>query len=70
MKILKGYLWLLILSAMAYLFIILAMIKGWGLEPKSWFWIILGYFLAHLSWPLIICARQLFLEKVEGKKPE
>ena len=69
MKVLKVYLWILILSAMAYAGVILAMIKGWGLEPKSWFWIIAGYLIAHLTWPLTMGVRHLLL-KAFGRESE
>jgi len=45
-KELKGLLAMMFLLALTIGCEILAMIKGWGLEPKSWWWIIgVGFFV-------------------------
>lgn len=33
---------------------IVVCIKGWGLQPQSWFWIIPGYFMGHIAAYLIV----------------
>ncbi len=62
MELFKNFIWLIILGAFAYGCVIIAMIWGWGLCPISWFWVITGYFMANLSWPISLFLRQKFLD--------
>lgn len=52
----------------AYGFIIIALKYGWGLEPKSWGWIIFAYFMAHLAWPVLVAIRIKYIEKLVDEK--
>jgi hypothetical protein len=56
-EILKSILILEILGAFMYAGVIVAMIYGWGLWPKSWFWVIAGYAMANSGYPLLVGLR-------------
>jgi hypothetical protein len=62
MTILKFFLWIQIIGVVSYASVSIAMIYGWGIEPKSWFWIIFGYTMANNVWILAILVRQKLLE--------
>ena len=54
MEVLRGFLVQLFGVFFAMAVGILIMIKGWGLEPKSWWWIIVIGFFGHLIAQVII----------------
>ena len=42
---------------------VLVMIHGWGLDPKSWWWIVGVYFFGHLLGQLFVKAGMLNQEE-------
>lgn len=54
MKILRQFLLILFAFAVAIATSVLTMIYGWGLQPKSWPWIICFSLLGHILAQLII----------------
>ena len=57
-----GLLGMQIMGFITYACIVLVMIYGWGLQVKSWFWVIVGYWLATNMWILIALARENLLK--------
>jgi hypothetical protein len=60
-EIIKNMLWLQFVGSLAYGAVGVAMIKGWGLWPVSWWWVIGGYSLATFIWPIVIFIRSKLL---------
>ena len=53
-----------ITHAATYGFIILTMVFGWGLYPKSWTFVIIGYTIVSFMYPLIMYVSRNFLKEV------
>ena len=64
----KEYLWLMLVESILYFFVIMALIYGWGLWPKSWFWVIFFYCIIGNIWPFVLWVRTRFINKLEGDK--
>ncbi len=65
-----GLLGMQIMGFISYAFVVLAMIYGWGLQVKSWFWVIVGYWLAANMWVLIALARENLLNALRRIKDD
>lgn len=63
-------LWLNLMGLLNYSAVCLAMMKGWGIQPKDWFWIILGYSLVANMWVLTIVIRENILKALGLTKME
>jgi hypothetical protein len=53
-----------------YTIIILTMIYGWGLYPRSWWWVIGGYAAAYMLWPIIQGYRLIILKATKKAEAE
>mgnify|MGYP001559593436 CR=1 FL=1 len=63
-----GWVWLNIIGMIGYLFVILAMVYGWGMKPVSWFWVIVFYFIATHSWFVTVMFRIWMRDKFKKGK--
>jgi hypothetical protein len=67
-RTLKGFIWLNIIGMFGYIMVILAMLYGWGLTPKSWFWMIFFYGIAENAWFIATVIRMWMLDSGEQEK--
>ncbi len=69
-RTLMGLLWIQVTGIFSYACVILALVYGFGLQPKSWIWIIIGYALANNMWVCVVMARENLLKVMGFMKEE
>lgn len=62
----RAFLVFCVTHSITYGLIILTMIYGWGLWPKSWAAVIIGYVLVSLAYPLILHGSRNFIKALEN----
>jgi hypothetical protein len=62
--------WLLMQPIVVYTLLVLVMIYGWGMWPRSWAWVVIGYPASWAVHHFIITRWMAASEKVRAQKDD